>query len=116
MTGRYEERDYQPDFDADERLAAGAPRLSLAREHARKLLNDRKIVSPPVQVEELIRVRGIAFVALEADANLSGQLYPAIPEIVVNTRGRSKARQRFTAAHELGHWELKHHLLGELPP
>jgi Zn-dependent peptidase ImmA (M78 family) len=47
---------------------------------------------------------------------LSGQLFPRQHEVFVNTHGRSLGRQRFTMAHEFGHWELNHYLEEELPP
>lgn len=109
------DREYQPDFDADERERASAPRHQLAREVARGLLRIYRVTAPPVDVASLVRERGLTLLRVEGASKLSGALYANVREIVVNTRGRSEERQRFTIAHELGHWELKHHELGELP-
>src|SRR5688572_30195325 len=97
---------FQPDFDADEKAAAAAPRYQVAKEVARNLLKTFRIKVPPVDVAMLVRARGLRLVMADADSSLSGALYTNAKEIVINTRGRSPERQRFTIAHELGHWEL----------
>jgi Zn-dependent peptidase ImmA (M78 family) len=109
-------REYQPDFDADERGRASEPRKKMARDLALALLKKYKITVPPVDVEALAKACGPKVAYVDVAGKLSGQLYPEVPEIAVNTRGRSVQRQRFTIGHELGHWEFKHYLLGELPP
>ncbi|WP_310571224.1 ImmA/IrrE family metallo-endopeptidase [Gemmatimonas sp.] len=103
-------REYAPDFDADERLRAAEPRRKMARDAALALLKQHKVTMPAVDVEALARACGLAVVFVEVEGKLSGQLYPDQREIVINTRGRSRERQRFTLAHELGHWRLTHHL------
>ena len=110
-----EERDYQADFDADERARASEPRRKLAREMALALIKQHKITKPEVDVEAVARACGLTVAYVDIPGKVSGQLYPEVPEAVINTRDRSRARQRFTLAHELGHWQLRHHLLGELP-
>lgn len=113
-TGR-DEREYQPDFDADERARASEPRRTLARELALALLKENKITQPQVDVDALAMKCGLTVAYVDVAGKLSGQLYPDLREAVINTRDRSRARQRFTLAHELGHWQLRHHLLSELP-
>lgn len=110
------EREYQPDFDAEERALAAEPRKKFAREMALALLKQHRITKPEVDVDALAQECGLTVAYVDVDGTLSGQLYPDLREITVNTRGRSRARQRFTVAHELGHWQLRHHTLGELPP
>lgn len=110
------EREYQPDFDAEERARAAEPRRKLAREVAIALLKKHRITQPEVDVDALAQECSLAVAYVDVDGKLSGQLYPDLREIAVNTKGRSRARQRFTLAHELGHWQLRHHTLGELPP
>lgn len=107
---------YQADFDAEIAAAATEPRRKVARDLARALVKDLRIKSPPVDVERIVHARGLKLEKVSIDSTLSGTLYPTVKEIVINTRGRSEARQRFTIAHELGHWEFHHHELGELPP
>jgi Zn-dependent peptidase ImmA (M78 family) len=108
-------RDYQPDFDAEERARAAEPRRKLARDTALVLLKQHHIVKPHVDVDALASACGLAVAYVDVEGKLSGQLYPDLREITVNTRDRSRARQRFTLAHELGHWQLRHHTQGELP-
>lgn len=110
------EREYQPDFDAEERARAAEPRRKFARDMALALLRQHRITKPEVNVEALARECGLSVAYVDVDGKLSGQLYADLREITVNIRGRSRARQRFTLAHELGHWQLRHHTLGELPP
>jgi Zn-dependent peptidase ImmA (M78 family) len=107
---------FQADFDADTVAAANEPRRKLARDLARALIKKFQIKTPPVDVESIVRARGLTLVKVDTESTLSGALYVKVKEIVINTRGRSEARQRFTIAHELGHWEFRHHELGELPP
>ena len=109
------QRDYQPDFDNEERTRAAEPRRKLARDLALVLLKQHRIAKPEVDVDVLARECGLAVAYVDVDGKLSGQLYPDLREITVNTRGRSRTRQRFTLAHELGHWQLRHHTSGELP-
>lgn len=109
------EREYQPDFDAEERARATEPRKKLAREMALALLKKHKITAPEVDVDMLARECGLAVRYVDVGGQLSGQLYPEFSEVAVNTRNRSRVRQRFTLGHELGHWQMRHHTLGELP-
>lgn len=110
------EREFQPDFDAEERTRATEPRRKFARDMALALVKQHRLIGPAVDVEALARGCGLTVAYVDVEGKLSGQLYPDLREIAVNTRGRSRARQRFTLAHELGHWQLRHHTLGELPP
>lgn len=87
----------------------------MARELALGLLKKHKIDRPEVDVDSLARECGLTVVYVDVEGKLSGQLYVAEREIVINKRNRSRGRQRFTLAHELGHWQLRHHLQGELP-
>lgn len=107
----------QPDFDAEERAAVGQPRYTLARERARSVLKALQVNTPPVDVERIIVERGLKLTTVAIDSVLAGQIYPLKREIAINKLRRSRERQRFTMAHELGHWELAHHVThGALPP
>jgi Zn-dependent peptidase ImmA (M78 family) len=112
---RYSDREYAPDFDADENERAHQPRSQLAREMARKLHKLMKVMGPPVDVNAAAKLGKLLIIPVDLESKLSGTLYPEKREIVVNTRGRSKGRQRFTIAHELGHWELRHWEAGDIP-
>jgi Zn-dependent peptidase ImmA (M78 family) len=106
---------YSPEVDADERRVASGPQVRLARGLAQKLLRARKVAGPVVDIRALIELEGLAFVEVASDSRLSGQLVPTTREVIVNTKNRSVARQRFSAAHELGHWIMRHHEKEALP-
>lgn len=83
-------------------------------------MNFREIVQrhigPPVNIEAIIRSLGISLdKKARLDASISGQLERLGPEnykISVNDDG-NYFRARFTMAHELGHYLLHAHLIGE---
>lgn len=106
-------REYQPDFDDEERAAAGAANRKLALGLAKRLLAEFKVKTPPVPVEAIIAGRGLSVVTVSEAVPLSGALYREQREIVLNVLGRPRTRQRFTLAHELGHWELRHSPAGD---
>ena len=81
-----EAREYQPDFDADERAHASEPRRKMARDLALALLKKHKITAPPIDVEALAKACGLAVAYVNVAGKLSGQLYPGVPEMAVNTR------------------------------
>ena len=112
---RYSDREYTPDFDAAENQRANEPRSQLAREMARNLHKLMRASEPPVDINEVARLRTLLIVRVDLESKLSGTLYPEKREIIVNTRGRSIERQRFTIAHEIGHWEFHHWQSGDLP-
>jgi len=82
---------------------------------ARNVIKEFRLKGPPVDVSMIIRERGLRLVQSDAPGAVSGQLFPGQSEVFVNTHNRSRARQRFTMGHELGHWELRHYLEEELP-
>ena len=77
------------------------------KKRAREVLAELDITRCPVAVDHIARIRGITvrFVPLEED--LSGMIFmkDATTIIVVNSLHHPN-RQRFTLAHELGHFEL----------
>jgi len=107
-----DDREYQPDFGEGEETG---PRRKLARQLAANLVKQDRLSGPPVDVAAIIARKGLKLVVCDVPGSLSGKLYPDQREVLVNSRGRSQGRQRFTMAHELGHWELRHHLEDELP-
>jgi Zn-dependent peptidase ImmA (M78 family) len=61
----------------------------------------------PVPVEALVRDLGLQVVYEPLDDEVSGLLYRDGPVQVIGVNSRQvAARQRFTIAHELGHWQL----------
>jgi Zn-dependent peptidase ImmA (M78 family) len=67
-----------------------------------------KITSPPIQVEEIAKNEGLTLIFKQSDDNnWSGMLYrKGNTGIIAVNEGHHSNRQRFTIAHELGHFFL----------
>lgn len=78
-----------------------------AREAARTILRDFGVKAVPIPVEKIIKARNIILQYAPLDENLSGMAYikDGIGIIGINALHHPN-RQRFSAAHELGHHEL----------
>src|ERR1700741_5366718 len=78
-----------------------------AREAARTILRAFGVKGVPVPVERIIKARGILLQYAPLEEDLSGMAYikDGIGIIGVNALHHHN-RQRFSAAHELGHHEL----------
>jgi Zn-dependent peptidase ImmA (M78 family) len=76
------------------------------RQRAREILVELNIARCPVDVDEIARKKGITvrFVPLEED--LSGMIFMKDAAIIVVNSLHHPNRQRFTLAHEFGHFEL----------
>ena len=74
---------------------------------ARQVLIELKITQYPVAVDHIARSKGITVHFLPVEEDLSGMIFmkDADAIIVVNSLHHPN-RQRFTLAHELGHFEL----------
>jgi Zn-dependent peptidase ImmA (M78 family) len=81
------------------------PRIGFARTLARRTLKECRLTGPPVPIEEVLRFYGLALVRVPGDPAWSGSLQG--DRVIVNA-GHPDTRQRFTAAHELGHFRLAH--------
>jgi Zn-dependent peptidase ImmA (M78 family) len=77
------------------------PRAGVLRQRYHALFADRELPVPVRAIaEDLLGLQ----VVEDADlGDISGALYPATREIVLNA-SEGEARQGFTLAHELGHW------------
>lgn len=79
------------------------------RTKARDLLRQRGVTEPPVPVEEVARGLGIEIARVDAEDELSGFLLRDVSRgrtVIGVNPGHSQTRQRFTIAHELGHFLL----------
>ena len=87
-----------------------ATRLSPA-EYARNLLSELNIRSLPVYPRKIAKGLGILVWERDADSGYDGYLISADGNwgIMLNSSIRSKARKRFTVAHELGHYYIDYH-------
>lgn len=81
------------------------PRISFARELARKRITDAGISSPPVPVHELAEAEGLTIVLRATLGKLRGRLVGNTIELAKDDH---LVVQRFTIAHELGHRALHH--------
>jgi len=95
----------------------------LATRRAERLVDEAGIAAPPVDPEALARARGIDVVAKPADVEgVSGMLIRAPGDefiIAYATQIDNEGFQRFSIAHELGHYVLDghcDHLLTGNPP
>jgi len=87
-----------------------ATRLSPV-EYARNLLSELNIRSLPVYPRQIAKGLGILVWERDADSGYDGYLISADGNwgIMLNGSIRSKARKRFTVAHELGHYYIDYH-------
>ena len=84
------------------------PRIGFARDRARKVVRDYGYRRPPVPVEEVAVSEGLSIVrVMEWDQRISGFLEFGTKTLGVNGKHHPH-RQRFTIAHELGHFFLSH--------
>lgn len=82
------------------------PDYDRAKESALRILKESYISNPPVPVHELVEVHGLALIKKSFDDDsFSGIINLEKKHMIINEKD-SHYRQRFTIAHELGHWIL----------
>ena len=80
------------------------PRFTLVEKTADQLLRKSGVVAPAVPVADLIAAQGIKLLYPNLGKDASGVLVRKDGATVIGVnRSHPKTRQRFTAAHELGH-------------
>jgi Zn-dependent peptidase ImmA (M78 family) len=84
-------------------------RVGYARNLARKLIEDLKLSGPPVPEQKVARLAGLDVIPYGFPPEISGVLVYSggIKAIGVNT-SHPQVLQRFSVAHELGHFMLGH--------
>jgi Zn-dependent peptidase ImmA (M78 family) len=84
-------------------------RVGYARNMARKLIKDMNIKAPPVLIEEVAKFAGLDVIPYDFAEEVSGVLVvsDSLKAIGVN-KIHATVRQRFSIAHELGHYMLGH--------
>ena len=89
-----------------------ASRRNTIRGHATTLLKQHKVVTPPVPVPRIAKALGIQLRFSPLDDELSGMIYirDKAPVIGINSLHHPN-RQRFTLAHECGHFLLHKDLI-----
>lgn len=107
-------RELERVVDAAEKLPMPAAQIAVSgnspQSAAEELLAVAKVKEPPVKVLQIARSCGIRVIVRPLDDSLSGAILELEdgPVIAVN-EDQSPGRQRFTIAHELGHYLLRHH-------
>jgi Zn-dependent peptidase ImmA (M78 family) len=80
------------------------PRYGLIEREVMQLLSAAGVSGPPVPIEDIIRSRGIELRLADLGSDASGVLVRDGTTMVIGVnRKHARTRQRFTAAHELGH-------------
>jgi Zn-dependent peptidase ImmA (M78 family) len=83
------------------------PKRSTAEQEAEKLLDELRIDEIPVPVEAVLRRLGVRVVHERMGSDVSGMTYRRGQQFIVGLNsGHNLRRQRFTAAHEIGHIRL----------
>lgn len=87
-------------------------RKTWAREHAKAILSEQRIILPPVPIDKIAHSYGVNVQYAPFDDALSGMAFikDGISIIGVNSLHHPN-RQRFTIAHELGHHVMHKELL-----
>ena len=87
--------------------------MAVRRKHIRNLveqiLNNQKVVNAPIEVEDIAHLYGVKVQYEPTQDNLSGFLLRNLKEhkaIIGVNQSHHPNRQRFTIAHELGHFFL----------
>jgi Zn-dependent peptidase ImmA (M78 family) len=84
-----------------------AVRRKRVEQTARELLGANQVNHPPIPVDRIAKRQGLLLRAEPLESSLSGFLYRAGDRAVVGTNSlQPQVRQRFTVAHELGHFML----------
>lgn len=88
--------------------------MSVRRKYIRALVDDligkHQITAAPVDVEYIARSMGISVVTQSVEADISGFLYRQRHSTIIGVNSHHfHTRQRFTIAHELGHFLLHTH-------
>jgi Zn-dependent peptidase ImmA (M78 family) len=82
-------------------------RYKVTKRKAEELLRSLEVTEPPVPVERIARSLGLAIRYEPFDGDLSGLLQRRVRGGVLGVNSlHSETRQRFTIAHEIGHYLL----------
>ena len=101
---------------ADNQTQVNQPNYAFAKKCADEVLHDNLVTSPPVNVFAIVRNYGldIAYASFPEYEDVAGFINLEDRQIVVNDFD-SPTRQKFTIAHELGHWIMHRSILETNP-
>ena len=89
-------------------------RIQYARKQAEQLLAKLHMGGMPVPVEEVAAQLGLKIVEAELGEDVSGLLVTKDGESFIAVKNaEDRRRKRFTVAHEIGHYVLRHQVPGE---
>src|SRR3990167_6924616 len=84
-------------------------RSRLAREKAHNILSMYKIIEPPVDVRKISNLLGFKIILFDFPETLSAVIKIEGPKkIIAVNKNKPEVRQRFSIAHELGHYLSGH--------
>lgn len=87
--------------------------VAAARSIAERLMDRFSIRCPPVDVEDLAAQMGLGIIRTDLGPDVSGLLVTNAQRTYVCVHdGHHQKRQRFTIAHEIGHFVLRHQFEG----
>jgi Zn-dependent peptidase ImmA (M78 family) len=76
---------------------------------ARKLLQESGVINPPVDLAKIARDHGITVKETDLPEDVAGMIQmEGLAAAIYIKKTDTKGRKRFTLAHELGHYFLKH--------
>src|SRR5260221_7096576 len=79
------------------------------KQRVKKLLEDAEVTKAPISINKITKYLGIVLKSAPLENDISGFLFRDNKNIIVAVNQlHPKTRQRFTAAHEIGHYWLKH--------
>ena len=82
-------------------------RLRWATGYARRVISRARITAPPVNVQRIAEAYGVEVIEESFPDDISGALHRGREQSVIAVnKGHHENRQRFTIAHELGHYLL----------
>lgn len=82
-------------------------RLSHPEKVAYRVVQNYGVKSPPVSIEEIAVLEGLTVIRMDNWDSLHGMLFRETKRIGINSKDHPN-RQRFSLAHELGHYFLNH--------
>ena len=88
-------------------LEVDKKRVGYCRDYARKILKRYSVENPPVSIHEIAKSEGFIIKLLDQPKEFSGILHRETKSIGVN-QNHHMYRQRFSIAHEMGHYYLEH--------
>src|SRR3989344_5131900 len=84
-------------------------RSRLAREKAHNILSMYKIIEPPVDVRKISNLLGFKIILFDFPETLSAVIkIESTKKIIAVNKNKPEVRQRFSIAHELGHYLSGH--------